>query len=198
VAIRIGINGFGRIGRNTLRAAKKLGMDLDFVAVNDLTDTKTLAHLLRYDSVHGRFPGEVKAEKDALLVDGDSMRVLTEKDPAKLLRNLQGVRVNVIGLTDENREDTKNRIEAVRSQLSNSGWDRIVTVKDGSEDVGVFVKLRGEEAIEGVVVTIVNGDREAVFVNVVGNIQPEQIAKVGESLNIKPLKEIGRQIESHN
>jgi glyceraldehyde 3-phosphate dehydrogenase len=84
VAIRIGINGFGRIGRNTLRAAKKLGMELDFVAVNDLTDTKTLAHLLKYDSVHGRFPGEVKAEKDALVVDGDSMRVLTEKDPSKL------------------------------------------------------------------------------------------------------------------
>jgi len=84
VAIRIGINGFGRIGRNTLRAAKKLGMELDFVAVNDLTDTKTLAHLLKYDSVHGRFAGEVKAEKDALVVDGDSMRVLTEKDPSKL------------------------------------------------------------------------------------------------------------------
>jgi glyceraldehyde 3-phosphate dehydrogenase len=85
MAIRIGINGFGRIGRNTLRAAKKLGIkDLDFVAVNDVTDTKTLAHLLKYDSIHGRFPGEVKAEKDALVVDGDSMRVLSEKDPAKL------------------------------------------------------------------------------------------------------------------
>jgi len=85
VAIRIGINGFGRIGRNTLRAAKKLGIkDLDFVAVNDLTDTKTLAHLLKYDSVHGRFLGDVKAEKDALVVDGDSMRVLSEKDPARL------------------------------------------------------------------------------------------------------------------
>ena len=84
MAIRIGINGFGRIGHNTLRAAKKLGMDLDFVAVNDLTDTRTLAHLLKYDSVHGRFPGEVKAEKDALVVDGDSIRVLTEKDPSKL------------------------------------------------------------------------------------------------------------------
>jgi glyceraldehyde 3-phosphate dehydrogenase len=85
VAIRIGINGFGRIGRNTLRAAKKLGMnDLDFVAVNDLTDTKTLAHLLKYDSVHGRFAGEVKAEKDALVVDGDSVRVLSEKDPTRL------------------------------------------------------------------------------------------------------------------
>ena len=85
MAIRIGINGFGRIGRNTVRAAKKLGMkQLDFVAVNDLTDTRTLAHLLKYDSVHGRFPGEVKAEKDALVVDGDTMRVLSEKDPAKL------------------------------------------------------------------------------------------------------------------
>jgi glyceraldehyde 3-phosphate dehydrogenase len=85
VAIRIGINGFGRIGRNTLRAAKKLGLtDLDFVAVNDLTDTRTLAHLLTYDSVHGRFPGEVKADKDAIVVDGDSMRVLSEKEPAKL------------------------------------------------------------------------------------------------------------------
>jgi glyceraldehyde 3-phosphate dehydrogenase len=85
MAIRIGINGFGRIGRNTLRAARVLGIKgLDFVAVNDLTDTKTLAHLLKYDSVHGRYPGEVKAEKDALVVDGDSMRVLSEKDPAKL------------------------------------------------------------------------------------------------------------------
>jgi glyceraldehyde 3-phosphate dehydrogenase len=85
MAIRVGINGFGRIGRNTLRAAKKLGVkQLDFVAVNDLTDTNTLAHLLKYDSVHGRFEGDVKAEKDALVVNGDSIRVLTEKDPAKL------------------------------------------------------------------------------------------------------------------
>jgi glyceraldehyde 3-phosphate dehydrogenase len=85
MAIRVGINGFGRIGRNSLRAAKKLGLkDLDFVAVNDVTDTRTLAHLLQYDSVHGRFEGEVKAEKDGVVVDGDTMRVLSEKDPAKL------------------------------------------------------------------------------------------------------------------
>ncbi|MBA2459163.1 MAG: type I glyceraldehyde-3-phosphate dehydrogenase [Gemmatimonadales bacterium] len=83
--IRVGINGFGRIGRNVVRAAKAMGAnELDFVAVNDLTDTKTLAHLLKYDSVHGRFPGEVRADKDALVVDGDSVRVLSEKDPAKL------------------------------------------------------------------------------------------------------------------
>jgi glyceraldehyde 3-phosphate dehydrogenase len=83
--IRVGINGFGRIGRNVVRAAKAMkASELDFVAVNDITDTKTLAHLLKYDSVHGRFPGEVKPDKDALVVNGDSMRVLAEKDPAKL------------------------------------------------------------------------------------------------------------------
>ena len=69
MAIRVGINGFGRIGRNVVRAAQAMGVkELDFVAVNDLTDTKTLAHLLKYDSVHGRFPGDVAAEKDALIV----------------------------------------------------------------------------------------------------------------------------------
>jgi glyceraldehyde 3-phosphate dehydrogenase len=81
---RVAINGFGRIGRNILRAARKTNADFDFVAVNDLTDNETLAHLLRYDSVHGRYPGTVKALKDGLDVDGDQIRVLSEKDPSKL------------------------------------------------------------------------------------------------------------------
>jgi glyceraldehyde 3-phosphate dehydrogenase len=85
MAIKVGINGFGRIGRNVLRAAKAMRTnDLEFVAVNDLTDTRTLAHLLKYDSVHGRFQGDVTPESDALCVDGDSIRVLSEKDPSKL------------------------------------------------------------------------------------------------------------------
>ena len=85
MAIRVGINGFGRIGRNVVRAAKAMGVsDLDFVAVNDITDTKTLAHLLTYDSVHGKFPGTVATDSKGLVVDGDAMRVLAEKDPAKL------------------------------------------------------------------------------------------------------------------
>ncbi|NJD19241.1 MAG: type I glyceraldehyde-3-phosphate dehydrogenase [Gemmatimonadetes bacterium] len=83
--IRVAINGFGRIGRNVLRAAKKAGRkDLDFVAVNDLTDNKTLAHLLKYDSVHGRFDGTVEATETGLRVDGDDLRVFAEKDPSKL------------------------------------------------------------------------------------------------------------------
>jgi glyceraldehyde 3-phosphate dehydrogenase len=85
MAIRVGINGFGRIGRNVVRAARAMGAkEIDFVAVNDITDTATLAHLLKYDSVHGRFPGDVAAEKDAIVVGGDAMRVLAEKDPSKL------------------------------------------------------------------------------------------------------------------
>jgi glyceraldehyde 3-phosphate dehydrogenase len=94
MAVKVGINGFGRIGRNVVRAAKKLGAsDLDFVAVNDLTDTRTLAHLLKYDSVHGRFDGTVEAGDGALVVDGDAMKVLSEKDPAKLPWKALGVDV---------------------------------------------------------------------------------------------------------
>ena len=85
MATRVGINGFGRIGRQVLRAAKEQGVaDLDFVAVNDLTDTKTLAHLFKYDSVHGTYGGDVEAGKDSVTVDGDEVKILSEKDPANL------------------------------------------------------------------------------------------------------------------
>src|SRR3954453_2933221 len=94
MAIRVGINGFGRIGRNVVRAAKAMkASELEFVAVNDLTDTKTLAHLLKYDSVHGRYPGEVSAQGDALGVDGKTVRVLSEKDPGRLPWKDLGVEV---------------------------------------------------------------------------------------------------------
>ena len=81
---KIGINGFGRIGRNFFRAAKQKGTDLDFVAVNDITDSRTLAHLLKYDSVFGRFGTEVGYDEDGLVVDGDRLRVIAERDPANL------------------------------------------------------------------------------------------------------------------
>ena len=85
MGIRVGINGFGRIGRNVVRAAVKMGAkDLDFVAVNDITDTKTLAHLFKYDSVHGRYPGKVEAAADGIHIDGKAIKVLAERDPAKL------------------------------------------------------------------------------------------------------------------
>src|ERR671933_1204024 len=85
MAIRVGINGFGRIGRQVVRAAKQAGIrDLDCVAVNDLTDTKTLAHLFKYDSVHRTYKGQVSAGDGVITIDGDELRVFAEKDPAKL------------------------------------------------------------------------------------------------------------------
>ncbi|MCC6641188.1 MAG: type I glyceraldehyde-3-phosphate dehydrogenase [Deltaproteobacteria bacterium] len=80
--MRVGINGFGRIGRLALRAAR--GTALEFVGINDLTDAKTLAHLLKWDSVHGPFPGQVEAAENAIVVDGKRIPVTAEKDPAKL------------------------------------------------------------------------------------------------------------------
>jgi len=81
---RVAINGFGRIGRNTLRAAFRDDADIDFVALNDLTDPATLAHLLKYDSVHGAFQGTVKVGDGGLEINGDKVKILSERDPAKL------------------------------------------------------------------------------------------------------------------
>src|SRR6185312_13939664 len=87
MAIKVGINGYGRIGRNVLRALyeSKRTSEVQIVALNDLGDAKTNAHLTRYDTAHGPFPGEVAVEGDSMLVNGDRIRVLAERDPAKLL-----------------------------------------------------------------------------------------------------------------
>src|SRR5579859_2639025 len=82
--VRVGINGFGRIGRNVFRAAYESGADIEWVAANDITDPKTIAHLLKYDSNYGPFPGEVSASAAGFVVDGKEIRVLAERDPARL------------------------------------------------------------------------------------------------------------------
>ncbi len=84
MGIRVGINGFGRIGRQVIRAAKEQGAAIDFVAVNDLTDTKTLAHLFTYDSVHRTYKGTVSHTGDSITIDGDTLKVFAQKDPAAL------------------------------------------------------------------------------------------------------------------
>ena len=84
MTVRVGINGFGRIGRNFFRAAKKAGADIDFVAVNDLGSLDTMAHLLKYDSVLGQLPNEIKAVDGGISVDGDVLKVLSERNPADL------------------------------------------------------------------------------------------------------------------
>ncbi len=84
MGIRVGINGFGRIGRQVIRAAKEQGAAIDFVAVNDLTDTRTLAHLFTYDSVHRTYKGSVSHTDDSITIDGDTIKVFAQKDPAAL------------------------------------------------------------------------------------------------------------------
>jgi len=91
MTVKVGINGFGRIGRLFLRAAA--GKDVDIVAINDLTDCATLAHLLKYDTVFGKYPGAVEARGDAISVDGKDIKVLSEKDPAQLPWKDLGVQV---------------------------------------------------------------------------------------------------------
>jgi glyceraldehyde 3-phosphate dehydrogenase len=95
MTIRVGINGFGRIGRNFLRAARAQGADVQVVAVNDLTDAATNAHLLRYDTTHGRFGAEVRAEGDHIVVAGERIRVLAEREPKALPWGELGVQVVV-------------------------------------------------------------------------------------------------------
>src|SRR5689334_23138779 len=91
--VRIGINGFGRIGRGFVRCMAEHPSPFELVLINDLTDVKTLAHLLRHDSVHGRYPGEVGAKDDALVIGGVTAKVTAHKDPAQIPWKAAGVDV---------------------------------------------------------------------------------------------------------
>jgi len=134
MAVRVGINGFGRIGRNLFRAAKAAGADIDFVAVNDLTDAATLAHLLKYDSILGPYPGSVEVDGDDLIIDGDKLRVLAEKDPSALPWGDVGADVVVesTGLFTD-REDAAKHLEAgaKKVMISAPAGDPDVTVVMG-------------------------------------------------------------------
>jgi glyceraldehyde 3-phosphate dehydrogenase len=111
--VRVGINGFGRIGRNVFRAAHESDADVEIVAVNDITDPRTLGHLLKYDSVFGVFPGDVEVGDDTLTVDGREIKVLAEKDPAQLPWSDLGADVVIesTGLFTK-RDDAAKHLEA--------------------------------------------------------------------------------------
>ncbi|CAN5864064.1 type I glyceraldehyde-3-phosphate dehydrogenase [soil metagenome] len=138
--IRVAINGFGRIGRNVLRSAKQAGLnDIEFVAVNDLTDTKTLAHLLQYDSVHRRYPGRVEAGGDAIIVDGDEIRVLSEKDPAQLPWGDLGVDI-VIESTGRftNRDDAAKHLKGGAKKV-------IISAPAKNEDITIVLGVNEDK-----------------------------------------------------
>jgi glyceraldehyde 3-phosphate dehydrogenase len=135
--VAAGINGFGRIGRNVFRAAYEQGAEIDWVGVNDITDPETLAHLLRYDSILGRFPGNVEATDTGLVIDGDELRVLAERDPAALPWSDLGADVVVesTGLFTD-RESASKHLEAGAKKvvISAPAKDPDVTLALGVND----------------------------------------------------------------
>ena len=129
VTIRVGINGFGRIGRNFWRALNAAGGDVEVVAVNDLTDNATLAHLLKYDSILGRLPEEVKAGADEITVGGKSIKVFEERDPANLNWGDLGVDIVIEStgfFTDANK---------ARAHIDNGAKKVIISAPAKNEDV---------------------------------------------------------------
>ncbi|MCW3046483.1 MAG: gap [Solirubrobacterales bacterium] len=131
--VRVGINGFGRIGRNVFRAAQAQGADIEWVAVNDITDVATLAHLLKYDSILGRYPGTVEAGDGTLTVDGAEIKVLAQRDPAELGWGDLGVDV-VIESTGffTKRPDAAKHLEAGAKKV-------IVSAPATGEDITVVL-----------------------------------------------------------
>ncbi len=139
MGVKIGINGFGRIGRVIVRAAQKMGADIDIVAVNDLTDARTLAHLLKYDSVHGPFPGEVQAKDDAILVDGKEIKVMALKDPAQLPWGDLGVEIvmECTGLFRE-RDKAAKHLEAGAKKV-------IISAPAKGPDITIVIGVNHQE-----------------------------------------------------
>ena len=139
MAVKIGINGFGRIGRNFLRATRKRGAELNIVAVNDITDPKTLAHLLKYDSVFGRFDGEVSVEGDGIVVDGNRIKVLAERDPANLPWKELGAEIVIesTGLFTD-REKAQKHAEAGAQKV-------IISAPAKGEDITIVMGVNDQD-----------------------------------------------------
>ncbi|WEG10211.1 type I glyceraldehyde-3-phosphate dehydrogenase [Microbacterium horticulturae] len=149
MTVKIGINGFGRIGRNFLRAALAQGADIDIVAVNDLTDNKTLAHLLKYDSVGGRLGQEVSYDADAITVGGKSIKVFEERDPANLPWGELGVDI-VIESTGRftNAADAGKHIAG--------GAKKVIISAPGTDVDGTFVMGVNEDTYDAATMNIIS------------------------------------------
>jgi glyceraldehyde 3-phosphate dehydrogenase len=142
MSVRVGINGFGRIGRNVFRAAQESSADIEIVAVNDITDSATLAHLLKYDSVFGPFPGEVSEREGSLIVDGREVKVFSERDPAALPWSDVGADVVIesTGLFTK-RDDAAKHLEAGAQKV-------IISAPATEPDVTVALGVNFEDAYD--------------------------------------------------
>lgn len=147
----------------------------------------------RFSAANGGKFVEVNIQS-GLLKFAAKIAAVEEPEAAELLRSIKRVRVNVVGLDETNRASTIERIEAIRTDLEKRGWEKVVTVREekakGGEDVAIYMKSSGEDAIEGLVVTVIDKKGEAVLVNVVGDIRAEQLAKLADKLDIKELRKL--------
>jgi len=146
--VKVGINGFGRIGRLVLRSALTYGKekDLDFVAVNDITDAKTLAHLFKYDSTFGKFPGEVVAKDDSILINGKELKVLAERNPAELPWKELGVSIVV----ESTGRFTK--VDDCRKHLTAGAKKVVLTARykgEGEDAVMINIGINEEAYVPG-------------------------------------------------
>jgi Na+-translocating ferredoxin:NAD+ oxidoreductase RnfG subunit len=116
-----------------------------------------------------------------------------DADTAKLLSSVKLVKVNVVGVDDSNRDALEKCITKTREKLAAQGWERVVSLQDHGDDVGVYLKTDPKEGIQGATALILDGKKEAVFVNIVGSIQPEQLAALGQQLHIDPLQLLGQK-----
>ncbi len=139
MTVKVGINGFGRIGRNYYRALVAAGADLEVVAVNDLTDNHTLAHLLKYDSILGRFPGEVTYDDDAIYVDGKAIKAFSEKDPANLPWGDLGVDI-VIESTGFFTDGTK-----AKAHLDAGAKKVLISAPAKNEDITIVMSVNDDK-----------------------------------------------------
>jgi glyceraldehyde 3-phosphate dehydrogenase len=139
MAVKVGINGFGRIGRNFFRAARAQGVEFDFVAVNDITDSPTLAHLLKYDSVLGNLDADIAATDEGITVDGDEFQVLAERDPGNLPWKELGVEIVVesTGLFTK-REDAEKHLSAGAQKV-------IISAPAKGEDITVVLGVNADD-----------------------------------------------------
>ncbi len=139
MSVKVGINGFGRIGRNFFRAARKRGSDIEFLAVNDITDAATLAHLLKYDSVLGVLDADIKSSGDSISVDGDELKVLAEKDPANLPWKELGAEIVVesTGLFTD-RDSAQKHIEAGAQKV-------IISAPAKDDDVTIILGVNEDD-----------------------------------------------------
>ncbi|NLW08584.1 MAG: type I glyceraldehyde-3-phosphate dehydrogenase [Firmicutes bacterium] len=140
MSVKIGINGFGRIGRLTFRAILERGRDMEVVAVNDLTDAKTLAHLLKYDSVHGILPGEVRADGDSIIVNGKKVKVFSITDPAEIPWRDYGVDIVVesTGLFTLKEDGVNKKGRQVKGAINH-------ITKGGAKKVIISAPAQGED-----------------------------------------------------